>query len=471
VKTIAGRLFSFSAVTFTALHLAESWLHLPSLLDLLSLFGLIILLCFFILTKPRRALLPLLLTAAAVFVLWRSTGGDGLAGRLYEGFRHMRLLLPVLLVFPMFSWVLKLEPYVESTMAYAGRRLRNGRQMHFVLFAVTQFISSFLMIGAIHFMHRWMQSLLEKKAGLEWEEFKGTIALRGFALATLWVISIPSFSYVVSVFHANVAVMIAQGLLFALFGVWLTILIQSRKDRKSGIKPSEELFSELRTSEMKLAEQRTDANVREFLLIFLALMAVIFAMHGLTGLALLYLIPIILFPGVAFIFIAKKKGKQFAGELKSYLARELPNRSYEMGLFVATGLFIHAMNTSGWSRAIVTSIYDATDQLPLVNILFLLPWIIVGLSFMGLTPLTNMVLLGGIIQSIHLPYPPELVAFSMTVGSMMGHVLSPITVAAVVLSAANGKSTWFNSIRSNWAFALLFYAASQIYVQTMLLIG
>jgi len=471
VKTITGRLFSFGAIAFAVLHLAESWFHFPWMLDGLSIFGLIILLCFFILTSSRRALLPLILTAAAVLVLWRSTGGDGFAGHLFEGFRYTRLLLPVLLVFPMFSWVLKLEPYVESIMVWAGRRLRNGRRMHFVLFAVTQFISSFLMIGAIHFMYRWMHTLLEKKTAPEWEEFKGTIALRGFALATLWVITIPSLSYVVSVFHANVAVMMAQGLAFALIGVWLTILIQGRRDRKTGTRLSEELFAQLRANESKAAEQRTGANVREFLLIFLVLMAVIFAMHGLTGLPLLYLVPVILFPGVALIFIAKRKGKQFAGELKAYLFRELPFRSYEMGFFVATGLFIHAMNTSGWSEAIVTTIHNATDHAQLINMPLLLPWIIVGLSFMGLTPLTNMVLLGGLIQSIHLPYPPELIAFSMAVGSMMGHILSPITVAAIVLSAANGKSPWFNSVRSNWAFALIFYAVSQLYVQTMLLTG
>lgn len=51
----------------------------------------------------------------------------------------------------------------------------------------------------------------------------------------------------------------------------------------------------------------------------------------------------------------------------------------------------------------------------------------------------------------------------------MGHVLSPITVAAIVLSASNGKSPWFNSIRSNWAFALVFYAAAMAHIQIVLL--
>ena len=470
MSTIIGRLFSFSAVAFTALHLTDSWLHLPWMAELLSLFGLVILICFFALAKWRKAALPLLLTAAAVFVLWRSTGGDGLADRLFEGFRYMRLLLPVLLVFPMFSWVLKLEPYVESMMSYAGKRLKNGRRIHFILLAVTQIISSFLMIGSIHFMYRWMQSLLEKKTGREWEEFKGTIALRGFSLSTIWVITIPSFSYAVSALQANAAVMIGQGLAFALFGVWLTMLMQSLKDRRRGTRLPEELYAELKTVDTEAAAKQIVKHVREFLLIFLALTAVIFAAHGLTGLDLLYLFPILLFPSVAFIFIAKKKGRQFAAELKSYLSRELPNKSYEMAVFVSTGLFIYAMNDSGWSKAVVSSIYSFTDQMHLVNMLFLLPLIIVVLSFLGLSPLNNMVLLGGIIQSIHLPYPPEIVAFSMTVGSLMGHVLSPITVAAVMLSAANGKSAWFNSVRSNWAFALVFFAVSQVYMQTLLLL-
>lgn len=470
VKPLIRRLFSFCAVAFAFIHLTESWLHLPVLSQLLSFFGLMILLCFFVLANPRGMVLPLMLTAAAVFVLWRSAGGDKLAVHLFEGFRHMRLLLPVLLVFPMFSWVLKLEPYVESLMIEVGRRLKKGSRIQFILMTVTQILSSFLMIGAIHFMYRWMQALLENRTGRSWDEFKGAIALRGFALSTLWVISIPSFSYTVSVMQANVALMIVQGLIFALFGVLLAVLMQNRKDRKRGVRLSDELFAELKTRETGIEEQRIGANVREFLLMFLALMAILFAAHWLTGLDLLYLIPIILFPGVALIFFAKKKGAAFAGELKAYLSRELPNKSYEMAVFVATGLFVHAMHLSGWGKAIITAVYTVTDQWHLLNMLFLLPWMIVILSFLGLSPLTIMVLMGSIIQSIHLPYPPELIAFSMTVGSLMGHVLSPITVAAIVLSASNGKSAWFNSVGSNWAYALIFYAAAQAYIQIVLLL-
>ena len=100
--------------------------------------------------------------------------------------------------------------------------------------------------------------------------------------------------------------------------------------------------------------------------------------------------------------------------------------------------------------------------------LYLLPFIVIILGLMGLGPLTVMVLVAGILTTLDLPYPPELIVLAITSGSVISILLSPLILPLIVLSNANGLSSLKNGIKNNWKFALVFYGLTQTYIQIMI---
>jgi len=89
------------------------------------------------------------------------------------------------------------------------------------------------------------------------------------------------------------------------------------------------------------------------------------------------------------------------------------------------------------------------------------------LGFLGLGPLTVMVLVAGILDSMALPYPPELIVLAITSGSVLSILLSPVIMPLIVLSASNGLSLFTNGIKFNWKYCIVFYIIVQIYLQLM----
>src|SRR5699024_4049686 len=107
------------------------------------------------------------------------------------------------------------------------------------------------------------------------------------------------------------------------------------------------------------------------------------------------------------------------------------------------------------------------EHLPWLNALYLLPLIVVLLGFIGLGPLTVMVLVAGILHSLALPYPPELIVLAITSGSVISIILSPVIMPLIIISSLNGLSLFTNGIKYNWKFCLVFFIVTQIYIQFM----
>src|SRR5690606_33623348 len=110
---------------------------------------------------------------------------------------QMKSLIALLLIVPMISWVLREEPYIEEIMSFGNKWLNKSQTFYAGLMGMTQIISHFLLFGVVPMMYRFIDSFLKDHKDEAWENYKGTAILRGFALSTMWVISIPSFIFAV----------------------------------------------------------------------------------------------------------------------------------------------------------------------------------------------------------------------------------------------------------------------------------
>ena len=68
------------------------------------------------------------------------------------------------------------------------------------------------------------------------------------------------------------------------------------------------------------------------------------------------------------------------------------NQTYQLNIMLTVGVLIFGLRQTNFANSIVNSLNLMQEHFPLINPLFLLPFIVIFLGFFGLGPLTVMVL-------------------------------------------------------------------------------
>src|SRR5699024_4865108 len=153
-----------------------------------------------------------------------------------------------------------------------------------------------------------------------------------------------------------------------------------------------------------------------------------------------------------------------------YGKESIHKQTYQLSTMICVGILIYALKQTTFATTVVGSIDYIQTHLPFLNPLYFLPFIVIILGFLGLGPLTVMVLVAGILESMALPYPPELIVLAITSGSVISILVSPLIMPVIVLSAANKLSLITNGFKFNVIYAIVFYVVVQIYIQAMVYI-
>ncbi|MFD1037426.1 hypothetical protein ACFQ3N_03165 [Virgibacillus byunsanensis] len=451
---------------YALLHFFTYFYEVEMLLILLSISGILMLLFAAMMFKVSQFKLPLFLFLVGVTVLTVSDGS--VVSGMFDGFLQMRSIIGLLIIVPMISWVLRDEPYIEEIMAFAHRGIDTSRKFYFGIVSFTQIISYFLLFGSIPMMHKFITVILKNQKGEAWENFKGTALLRAFALSTLWVISIPSFIFAVETMGATLWIAILQGFGIAVIGTVIAVIFSYFQEKKYGVNLTAAIQTEIDTVLRSYSDkEEMKKKVQEFLLLFVSLFGSIFLLHAIFGVNLMMIIPIVVIIWTGVYYLVKKRTKKLMFEAKRYVAEDMTKQSYQLSVLLAAGVLIFGLNQTGFATIVIDGVYYIQEIFPLINFLYLLPFIVILLGFLGLGPLTVMVLVAGLLGNIALPFPPELIVLAITSGSVISILLSPVIMPVIVLSASNGLGLFKNGVQFNYKYAIVFYIVVQIYVQVM----
>ncbi|WP_164215795.1 hypothetical protein [Virgibacillus sp. YIM 98842] len=461
---------SIAVSVYALLHFITYFFENEVLLLVLMFSGLALFAFALVNYKISRFKLPLTLFLSG-FIIFLISDTELLYG-FTGGLLQMSNVIGLLIVVPMISWVLKEEFYMEAIVVFGHKLLDSSRKFYAGMVTFTQIIAYFLLFGAIPMMYQFVTMILKDEKGEAWEKFKGTALLRGFALSTLWVISIPSFVFVVDVMEASLFISILQGMLMAGIGVVLAVIFSFFEEKRSGVDLTAGLQSEIdEVLRESVNQKETNKNVIEFAVLFISLFGTIFLLYSLLDIELLILIPLTIIVWTIVYFIGKGRMNHFYADVKTHMQHKITQQSYQLSVMLGAGMLIFSLNQTAFAQTVVDGIYTLQEMVPFLNLLYFLPFIIIVLGFFGLGPLTVLVLVGGILGSIHLPYEPELIVLAVTSGSAISILLSPLIMPIITLSGSNGLSGFTNGIRFNWKYALALYMVVQIYVQTRVYIG
>ncbi len=461
----AGIGFIFSVSAYALVHFITYFYENRVLTDTLAVLGALVLLSALLLLPFKKIQLQLFLVAAALMVLFFTSNSPGAA--VIQGLQQMRNLIGLLLIVPMISWVLKEEPYIEEIMSFAHNFLNKSQKFYFGLMAMTQVISHFLLFGVVPMMYRFIDTFLKEHKDEAWENFKGTAILRGFGLSTLWVISIPSFIFAVEALEATLWKSMMLGFFFAFAGTILSVIFSYYQEKKYGVDFSFVLKQEIEKAMKNSRNQgKWNKDVAEFVFLFVSLFGTIFLVHEITGLEFLLTIPLVILIWTFLYFIIKKRSSSLFAETRYYFSAGIAKQAQQFSILIAAGLLIYALNQSDIGDYVIDGMNFLTGIVPLLNVLFLVPFIVILLGFIGLGPLPVIVLVTGVLEAIPFPYPPELVVLAVTSGSVISIILSPFVMPVIILSSVNGLSGIRNGLQFNLKFAVAFYLMVQLFIQT-----
>ncbi|OZU88051.1 hypothetical protein CIL03_13025 [Virgibacillus indicus] len=464
MQTIENWGLRISIVLYTLLHFISY--YYPNKYPIIALMAAGFVIFVFAVGKRRilRIKMPfgLFLAGTIIFI----SSGHSLTDGLFNGFLEMRNIIGLLVVIPMISWVLREEPYIESVMSFAHHLLDTSRKFYFGMIFFTQIISYFLLFGSITMMYQFVNGVLKNEEGEAWEHYKGTAILRGFALSSIWVLSIPSFAFVIEVMDASLGLAILQGAGISLVAMIIALVFSHFEGKRYNVDFTAALKTEFDDVRSHTTDkQKVKRNVIEFIILFLSLFGSILFIYAFVDVELLVLIPLVVLVWMLVYYMLKRKTKLFTQEVYSYVTRDIDRLAYQISMMLAVGILIFSLNQTAFAEQVVRGIYAIQEAIPFLNVLYFLPFIIIILGFFGLGPLTVMVLVGGILESIPLNYPPEVIVLAITSGSAISILLSPLIMPLIVLSSENGLNAFKNGIRFNWKYASVLYVMVQVYVQ------
>lgn len=458
-----------SIASFALIHFLTVFIEYEFLLSLLSFSGLFIFLFACIHVTPLKFKIPLSIFIIGVTIIVLAEGP--IIEGVLHGILQMRGVIGLLIIVPIVSWILHEEPYVEDIMAYFHKMLNTSRKFYFGLVSFTQIITYFLLFGSIPMMYQFVNMILNEARGEVWENYKGTALLRGFALSSLWVVSIPSFIYSIDTLGASLWTAILQGFGIAIIGTVLSVVFAIFQEKKYGVRLTPILQKEINNVlEHASHEKVRKYKVLEFFVLFVSLFGTIFLLHALLHVPLMTIIPLVIVVWTFSFYIYKRKIGKFMKVSVDYFKNDMIKQSYQLSIMIVVGTLIYGLNQTEFATTVVNGLYYTQEVIPFINLLYLLPFIVIMLGLFSLGPLTVMVLVAGILESLALPYPPELIVLAITSGSAISILLSPFVMPVIVLSATNGLSLFKNGIKFNMKYAIALYVIVQLYIQTMILV-
>src|SRR5699024_3976892 len=157
-------------------------------------------------------------------------------------------------------------------------------------------------------------------------------------------------------------------------------------------------------------------KVIEFILLFITLFGTIFFLHAVFDANLMLTIPLVIIAWLIAFYIVKRRAYKLEEVAKGFATNGILNQSYQLNVMLSVGVLIFALEQTSFANAVVNGFNLVEGFVPFINPLTLLPFIVIILGLIGLGPLTVMVLVAGILSSLQLPYPPELIVLSVTSG-------------------------------------------------------
>src|SRR5699024_9205577 len=106
----------------------------------------------------------------------------------------------------------------------------------------------------------------------------------------------------------------------------------------------------------------------------------IFFLHATQSVELLVLIPLVVGIWIMVYYVLNNRLKKLMKEAKTYVLEDMDKQSYQLSMMLGAGMLIYALNQTGPSTFVLYCLYALRASLPLIHILYFLPFMVIILG-------------------------------------------------------------------------------------------
>ena len=396
----------------------------------------------------RRISLALVAVGSLVFIRSGAT-----LRQAVESFSENTNVLMVMVLIPLLGVVVDLGGYADA-LSVASRNVTKPLNLYVLSMLLAFAIGSVLLNASIALLWVVLHPVAERsRDDPQW--FLVKCLPRGYNASLLWTPSSPSTAVALGVTGAMWTRIAGPGFAMSLAMLAVAVLLEkdyltarperssTEKDRpgeSDGPKPVD--AEERHNASLKLAALGT--GLLSFIVSIVALEAL-----GVT----IYqaVLPCVL--GTALIWgTLIRKGREAAVGLVKRLNASMAGMSTQFLLMTTAGFIGTAVKlaTAGGLAAYLSGV-AANPTL----FAFLMSFLVVILSILGIHPQIGMVIVYSLFSSVAGSYPPHFVALALMLGAALGYNVSPVSATMLVTSSCAKTNTIEVGVKRHWKHALV----------------
>ena len=352
-------------------------------------------------------------------------------------------LIMMLVCVPMISMPLHYRDYQRELKTLVQIKMRNVMSFLTLVSAFTHILAVVMNIGAIIISYTLMRPIASAY-NADHQTLK-TVS-RGYFSSGFWS---PAWgSVIIYAIHTDVhwvrviPVGIAFGVLFnaiSLLGI------------NSEVKRSPEHF--------QAAASEPDTKVDKPAIYTMALIMVfmigsIIVINAATGWSLMLVVTFVSLTFPLLAALVQRLCSAYRSQLRQYYDISLVKAREQVALFTLVGFLAFALNASGVVAVLVELLPDWLHNTPVAMVAAIILTIALP-TLVGVHPTATGTALAVTLQPAVLGLASYTFALALLTGWVIGTLIAPFGVVAMLLSNINGRSIYANSLLLNWKFALV----------------
>ncbi|KAB2950943.1 hypothetical protein F9B85_13720 [Heliorestis acidaminivorans] len=359
-------------------------------------------------------------------------------------------VVAIVAIMQLFAIPIAVGQYDRVVRYWITKSSQGERGLFLITTAGTQFLTSLLMFGSIPVMIAILGDTL-KNCVSNYQRFVATATVRGYGLAALWAPGAINLFLVMQATGVYWSDIVLPGFLLGILGIFISYLLERKVQLSS---QNYSLAVEDNQQKVSPSEAQKKSFFLVFVLICLGLLIFLFDQLAIGTSSNRVVMAVAL---VTFLWtILHFRNPALTRTLKQYWDHGAL-KTVDLGPFlVAMGLFSGALEHSGLITELQSLLQIYINSLGIFAI-FLIPFLMIVASLVGIHPFITIVMFGKILIALHLPISDVTLALCLALGGSLSYIISPFAGVTIALSNYVDAKVWDVTIRWNWLFVAIYF--------------
>ncbi|WCK56682.1 hypothetical protein PP175_12620 [Aneurinibacillus sp. Ricciae_BoGa-3] len=347
----------------------------------------------------------------------------------------MLYLLSLFAVVPLLSIPIQVGGYREAFERLFDGRVKSVSQLYRVVTALSYFLGTFLNMATIPLVHSSVKSVVKAWPIRNHKRFLASGIIQGYSLPIIWTPFSGIVGVVLHVTHVRwvhiFPILLAISLATMVFNWIIFSVIEGNKQLK--------ITHNETAAASSPASVEEDSSIRSMLLQIIAaivlLLVLVVSIDSVSTLGLVVIVTLFTVPFSWIWCLLLKKSPAFWAEVKNHFKHKMPEMSESFAVFLTAGFFVEALRYSGNDHLVNQLFIELHDIVGIHIFVFLLPFIVLFLSFVGLHPIVVVNLLAQSLTTDVVGISTDQMAVAFLGGAVMTFFMGPFSGTLGLMSS------------------------------------